>query len=165
MKPTFSTPQAWQQAELLMQPVFIRLIDNIRKQLDTSEWAGTYQEVQAWPDDISPEVQHHVQHLQTQLAQASPEDSHRLQQELAQLPQPMPGYELCLQRGDRQITVDLWDVCYQICFQNYTTMQQQPATPATIDLNLIDETGDVDWNHLDAKAKRIVGEIFGTLPD
>lgn len=145
-----------------MQPVFIRLIDNIRKHLETSDWTGSYREVQIWPEGVSPDTQRRVQHLQNQLSQASPDEASTLQQELEQLPKPVPGYELCLHRGDRDISVDLWDLCYQICFENYATLQQEYTTPAAIDLNLIDGAGDVDWNHLDAKTKRIVSDIFAT---
>ncbi|MGE5656483.1 MAG: hypothetical protein ACM37W_07700 [Actinomycetota bacterium] len=46
MRPKITNMIAWQQAELLMQPAMIRVIDNIRKQLEQSAWTGTYQEVQ-----------------------------------------------------------------------------------------------------------------------
>ena len=46
MKPKFKTALAWQQAELLMQPCLIRLLDNIRKYLELSEWEGSYENVQ-----------------------------------------------------------------------------------------------------------------------
>ena len=164
MKPTFSSIESWQQAELLMQPVFIRLIDNIRKQLDESKWIGTYQNIQHWPEGTSPETQNRVMHLQYKLAKAAPDDVSEIQQELAQLPHPIPGYELCLQQGDRHITVDLWEVCYQICFRNYSSIQQEHQVPADIDTHLIDDSGNVDWNQLDEKAQRIVGNIFATLP-
>jgi len=43
MSPKITDTVAWQQAELLMQPTFIRIIDNIRNQLDESAWKGTYE--------------------------------------------------------------------------------------------------------------------------
>lgn len=46
MKPKLKNSLAWQQAELLMQPSLIRLLDNIRKYLEASEWEGTYENVQ-----------------------------------------------------------------------------------------------------------------------
>ncbi|MEM7770680.1 MAG: hypothetical protein AAGA75_00925 [Cyanobacteria bacterium P01_E01_bin.6] len=164
MKPTFSTPESWQQANVLMQPVFIRLIDNIRKQLDESEWSGSYRDVQRWPEGTPSETQYRFQCLQEELAKAVPEDVPELKEAMAQLPQPMPSYELFLQYGDRHIAIDLWEVCYQICFLNYASMQQNPQTPATVDIQLLDDAGDVDWNLLDDKAKRIVGGIFAKLP-
>lgn len=46
MKPKFKTTQDWEKAQILMQPSLIRVIDNIRKQLDTSRWKGTYEDIQ-----------------------------------------------------------------------------------------------------------------------
>ncbi|MFP4008765.1 MAG: hypothetical protein ACLFV6_12275 [Spirulinaceae cyanobacterium] len=46
MKPKFKTVRAWDQAQVLMQPIFIRLVDNIRKKLEDSTWKGTYTEKQ-----------------------------------------------------------------------------------------------------------------------
>ena len=37
MKPKFATEQAWQQAEMLMQPAYIRLVDQIRRQTEENE--------------------------------------------------------------------------------------------------------------------------------
>ncbi len=44
--PKFQNTLAWEQAQLLMQPIYIRVVDNIRKQLEVSSWRGTYTEVQ-----------------------------------------------------------------------------------------------------------------------
>ena len=171
MKPIFTDPLAWQQAELLMQPAFIRLIDNIRKQLDESSWKGTYQDVQLWPAGTTPDMQATVTQLQQQLEGASPEQAAEIEQTLSNMPAPYPGYRLCLQHQDQQVTVDLWDLCYQICFRNYQPVEM--ASPADIDTelrnleidtSLIDETGDVDWHRLDAKAQQIVEQVFNHLP-
>ncbi|MEB3214232.1 MAG: hypothetical protein VKL39_22980 [Leptolyngbyaceae bacterium] len=164
MKPTFSSSESWQQASILMQPVFIRLIDNIRKQLDETGWKGAYRDVQRWPDGTPPETQYRFQKLQEEISHASPEDVPELQQALEALPQPIPGYELLLQDGDRHITVDLWEVCYTICFLNYEAMQQTPGTPAIVDSGLLDESGQVDWNQLNDKTRQIVSDIFAKLP-
>jgi hypothetical protein len=108
-----------------MQPALIRLIDNIRKQLEESVWQGTYQEVQT----------------------------------------PYPGYHLRLQHQDKEFTFDLWDLCYQICFSNYRLSHAQlESVEVEIDTSLIDETGDVDWNLLDAKTKQLVAQLFADLP-
>jgi hypothetical protein len=45
VKPKFKTTLAWEQAELLMQPAFLRVIDNLRKELEESHWEGTYEEI------------------------------------------------------------------------------------------------------------------------
>jgi hypothetical protein len=53
MKPKFKNTLAWEQAQLLMQPAFIRVMDNIRKQLEESAWKASYQEIsQPYPGYI-----------------------------------------------------------------------------------------------------------------
>lgn len=126
MKPKITNMVAWHQAELLMQPAFLRIIDNIRKQLDQSVWKGTYQEVQ----------------------------------------DPYPGYLLCLQYGEQQISVNLWELCYQICFVDYQpTHSELENQEVEIDTNLIDETGDVDWESLEGKTQRVIKNVFANLPE
>ncbi len=155
-----------------MQPAYIRLIDNLRKQLETSNWRGTYRDVSVWADDISDETKATVAQLRTRLETASPDEAATIEQTLSQLPSPYPGYELCLQNGDRQVTVDLWELCYKICFRfGETGVNDDPAgisaeadRPVEIDTDLLEETGDVDWNRLEDKTKRLVSEIFDHLP-
>ncbi len=125
MKPTFKNMVAWQQAELLMQPALIRIIDQVRKQLEDSHWKATYNDVQI----------------------------------------PIPGYELCLEGNGTSVCVDLWELCYQVCFRNYTpTHTPQESQEVEIDTSLIDEDGDVDWQSLDTKAERLVAQVFASLP-
>ena len=45
MQPKFESELAWQQAEFLMQPIYIRIIDRIRQQSEVSTWAVSYEEV------------------------------------------------------------------------------------------------------------------------
>lgn len=161
--PKFANPETWQQAELLMQPAFIRVIDNIRKQLEQSSWKGTYRDVQVWAEGIPEETKAIALHLQQQLADATPEQAADIEEQLARLPQPYPGYELCLQKHDQQINIDLWQLCYQICFRNYAQLESGETETVEIDTGLIDETGDVDWQRLDAKAQQFVGQIFDDL--
>ena len=125
MKPKITSPIAWQQAELLMQPAMIRVIDNIRKQLEESIWTGSYQEV-------------HV---------------------------PIPGYQLILEHQGEQRCVDIWELCYRVCFVNYPPAHDQmQSQEVVIDTSLIeDDTSDVDWNRLDAKASQLIQEIFANL--
>ncbi|HIK28478.1 MAG: hypothetical protein N3E45_00325 [Oscillatoriaceae bacterium SKW80] len=126
MKPRIKNILAWQQAELLMQPALIRLIDNLRKKLEESVWQGTYEEVQF----------------------------------------PIPGFQLCLQHQNHQVKVNMWELCYQICFSNYRQSHAEiESVEVDIDTSLIDETtGDVDWNRIDEKAKQVVEEVFASLP-
>ena len=163
MIPKITSSEAWQQAELLMQPTFIRVIDNIRKQLDASDWDGTYQNVQVWPDGTTPEDKVRVTQLQKELETAHPEELAAIQAALDGLPKPFPGYELWLTRNDNRITIDLWQLCYQICFSNYHPLQTV-SVPVEVDLTLISK-GEVDWHRLDEKAQDCVDSIFARLPD
>jgi hypothetical protein len=165
--PKFANSIAWQQAELLMQPAFIRVIDNIGKQLEQSSWKGTYNDIQVWAEGTSEETKSHVKDLQQQLTSANPEEAKEIQMQLDQLPSPYPGYQLCLEKGDRQITVDIWQLCYQVCFQNYSPVLNalDKDLIVEIDTSLIDSTGDVDWLRLDNKTKHLIEQIFAKLPN
>ena len=67
MPPKFADNIAWQQAELLMQPAFIRILDRIRKQLDTSSWKETYENVLIWQPETTEETKTEVANLVKQL--------------------------------------------------------------------------------------------------
>ncbi len=125
MKPKFNDTLAWQQAEILMQPALIRVLDNIRKHLEDSNWEGSYEDVQT----------------------------------------PFPGYILCLKQGEEERKFEVWEMCFEICFQNYSpTHAATESLEVEIDTSLIDEEGEVDWNRLDEKAKQLVNQIFVNLP-
>lgn len=150
-----------------MQPAFIRLIDNLGKQLEVSLWKGTYKESQVWAEGTSEETKAQVTELQQRLATASPEEVDRIEAVLEQLPTPHMAYQLCLERGDRQVTVDLWELCYQICFRNYSPVLNalDKDLVVEIDTSLIDSTGEVDWSRLEAKTKQLINQIFASLPN
>ncbi len=124
MKPKFKNILAWEQAQLLMQPAFLRVLDNLRKQLETSSWSGTFQEIET----------------------------------------PMPGYQLDLTYGERSSTVNIWDLCFQICFVDYPPPTGEENPEVDIDTTLIDETGDVDWQSLETKTQRVIQRVFASLP-
>lgn len=126
MKPKIKNTLAWEQAQLLMQPVFIRVLDNIRKQLEDSSWKGTYREVQT----------------------------------------PYPGYHLCLTHEEQSVEVDIWELCYQVCFRDYNSSEENAlvSREVEIDTSLIDEIGEVDWQRLDDKARQRVAQVFANLP-
>lgn len=166
MPPKITDTATWQQAELLMQPAFIRVIDCIRKQLEESAWKGTYENVLNWPDGTTEETKARVIQLLQQLEGASPEKTAQIEQAIAQLAIPQLGYQLSLQNQDRQFSVDLWELCYQVCFRHYSpSLAQSPHYAVEIDTSLIDETGDVDWQRLDAKAEELVKQVFANLPN
>ena len=170
--PKFQDLATWQQAEVLMQPAFIRLIDNLRKQLEQSTWKGTYEDIPVWADAVSADVKFRVTQLQAELKTASAEEAIAIESALAQLPSPSPGYQLHLQQQEQTVTVDLWNLCYEICFQDYDAASGTSHALESIDSNqgvkidltLFDEAGDVDWNCLDRKAQQIVERMFASLP-
>lgn len=133
MKPTFKTAFAWDQANLLMQPTLLRVIDNLRKELENSNWQGTYHEVQ----------------------------------------NPFPGYHLILTQGERSVTVDLWQLCFKICFLDYSpsvfidesSVNLEDTEAVEIDERLIDENGEVDWQQLETKTKNQIAVLFTSLPN
>ena len=126
MQPKFATELAWRQAELLMQPIYIRIIDRIRQQSEVSTWKVSYEEVR----------------------------------------DPHPINYLCLESGNQQLKFDIWDLCYQVCFLNYDGSHSELESQLVeVDTSSIDlETGEIDWQRLDDKAKDVVANIFNNLP-
>ncbi|BAY45409.1 hypothetical protein SAMD00079811_30120 [Scytonema sp. HK-05] len=161
MPPKISNSVAWQQAELLMQPAFIRVVDNIRKLLDVSSWTGTYQDVLIWPTGTTDETKAIVTKLLQDLEAVTPEQALEIRETLSRLPMPHPGYHLCLQRQEQQISIDLWELCYQVCFREYIPGNET----VNIDTSLIDENGEVDWQRLEVKTKELVEQVFANLPE
>ena len=161
MPPRISNPVTWQQAELLMQPAFIRVVDNIRKHLDTSTWKGTYHDVLIWPANTTDEIKALVTQLLQDMETATLEQADEIRATLASLPMPHPGYHLLLQRQQHQVSIDLWEICYQVCFLNYSPVSEA----VNIDSRLIDEAGEVDWQCLEDKTRDLVGQAFANLPE
>ncbi|AFZ59514.1 hypothetical protein H6G54_14170 [Anabaena cylindrica FACHB-243] len=161
MPPKITNSTTWQQAELLMQPAFIRVVDNIRKHLDVSSWKGTYHDVLIWPPNTTDETKALVTQLLQDMESATPQQVEDIRENLAHLPMPHPGYHLRLQRQEQQVNVDLWDICYQVCFLNYSV----GIYDVDIDTSLIDELGEVDWQHLEEKTKQLVKHLFDSLPE
>ncbi|MEM6251515.1 MAG: hypothetical protein AAF821_01210 [Cyanobacteria bacterium P01_D01_bin.156] len=155
--PRFATAQDQRYAQALMQPALIRIIDNIRKQLDTCDWNGTYRDDMHWPTDATAEQKQQYMALQEMLETAGPEDHDRIQATLAQLPSPEHIYTLCLTKQDQQQEINLWQLCYRLCAKDN-------QDPMTVDMQLLDlEQGDIDWITLDNKAKQLVEEEFNKL--
>ena len=131
MQPQFKTRIDWEKAQLIMQPALIRVLDNIRKELDKSTWKGTFREAA----------------------------------------EPIPSYILCLTKDTQTIEIDIWQLCYQVCFLNYVPVALHIFSNAStskievdIDDRLIDETGDIDWQLVEAKAQQSVRQVFDSLP-
>lgn len=152
---TFTSATQRHQADFLMQPVLIRVIDNLRKQMEASAWTGTYTDYPLWPQGTTEAQKRRVQAISRHLAETEEPPSADLQQELEQLPKPFPGYQLQLSKHNSQATIDVWDLCCQVCFDNY-----QPSVPVVVDSNLLDEAGEVNWIALDEKAQQLIAELF-----
>ena len=152
---TFATPDDRLQAEQLMQPTLIRVIDNLRKHTEATNWQSEYVERVLWPETATEEQQQRVKEIAAQLETASPAEAESLRQQLSHLPTPVPSYELRLTHDGTTSKVDIWQLCFQICFQNY-----QPGIPVRVDRMLLDDNGEVDWIILDEKAKGQVAKVM-----
>ncbi len=162
MTPTFATPLARAKVEQLMQPALIRVIDNIRKQLDTCDWQGKYEEELIWPEGTEGTQKQEYAALQKLLHGVPPEEHDRVAALMAQLPQPSPLYTLRLTKPEcSDETVDIWGLCYQVCAQPAVDIEDRAIEA---DVSLFDEAGEVDWRSLDDKTKALVEDIFQSLP-
>lgn len=158
--PKFATSLARAKVEKLMQPALIRVIDNIRKQLDGSPWQGTYEEQLLWPAGTTLEQKQEYAALQKVLHGVPPEEHDRVARLMSALPQPSPLYTLRLQQANKEdTTVDIWRLCYQVCALTY-----EPAAEMEADDSLFDDLGEVDWRVLDDKTSDLVATIFSELP-
>ncbi len=160
--PKFATPLATAKAEKLMQPALIRVIDNIRKQLDISDWQGNYEEELIWPDGTTEEQKQEYAALQKVLHGVPPEEHDRVANLMSQLPQPNPLYTLRLTKKHQEDqTIDVWALCYQVCSVNSDTTNDEALEA---DTGLFDADGEVDWRLLDDKTKALLEGIFQSLP-
>lgn len=162
--PKFASPLAKAQIDQLMQPALIRVIDNIRKQLDETAWQGNYEEELIWPDGTTDAQKLDYATLQKQLHGVPTETHDRVEDLMSQLPQPAPLYTLRLTKADSAAqTVDIWALCYQVCAVDYSSNAEEDR-PLEADARLLDEQGEVDWRLLDDKTKALIAEIFQALP-
>lgn len=160
--PTFATPEDRAQVEQLMQPALIRVIDNLRKQLDEVDWRGDYEEELVWPVGTTDSQKQEYVELQKQLHGVPTEEHDRVSSLMSALPQPSPLYTLRLtKKGVDDQTLDVWALCYQVCAVEY---EADLDLPIQSDKRLLDRSGEVDWRKLDDKTKTLVEGIFKTLP-
>lgn len=142
----------WYQAAQLIQPALIRLLDQLRKALESSAWQGRYETVEVWPDQPDGGAK-----------------SGDLEAESSVQPQVL--YWLHLTRSPAELKINLWELCYQICFSHYEpdwhypTVRDFQVGEVEVDTTLFEANGEVDWNSLDAKTEQIVRELFASLPE
>jgi hypothetical protein len=132
-----SNDQPWQLASLLMQPALIRLFDQIRKQLEESDWKSSYETRELWPPGVDPTTT-----------------------------EPQVLYLLHLSRGEEKMRINVWELCYQICFVDYTPCLEREEVAdfqvgeVVADASLLEADGEVDWNKLDRKAEQVVTQML-----
>ncbi|MEM6501819.1 MAG: hypothetical protein AAF685_08280 [Cyanobacteria bacterium P01_C01_bin.89] len=172
MKPKLKDMDAWYKAEALMQPALIRAIDNIRKALDQCDWQGKYEEEWAWPEGTTEETKTRIKLLEQQLKDAEKvgdmETVDEVQGALNAQPQPQPLYTFHLKKGDRTAMIDLWQICYRICFQDYAAraaLSTGDRVSVDVDESLFETGGDIDWQRLDEKAKTEITTFFKQLSE
>ncbi|MEN8445887.1 MAG: hypothetical protein ABG776_12825 [Cyanobacteria bacterium J06555_13] len=175
--PKFATALARAKTEQLMQPALIRVIDNIRKQLDVSDWQGNYEEELIWPEGTTPEQQQEYAALQKVLHGVPPEEHDRVANLMSQLPQPRPLYTLRLTKANQSdCLIDIWALCYQVCAVSFKGAVSYVAESVPqgenleteslleADDDLFNDEGDVDWQVLDDKTKGLIENIFESFP-
>jgi hypothetical protein len=165
----FSEVPAGQTALMLMQPTFIRVMDHLRRTLEQSVWKGQYETTHAWPEGTTPEVKAEVLWLYDKLEGAAKEDQADIECQLEELPQPVPVYLLHVEKAQQKRTINVWELCYQICLADYTPQIERTyfvevaLDEAQPDYALFDESGEVDWVRLDQKTAGVVQAAFQSL--
>ncbi|MBE9061850.1 hypothetical protein [cf. Phormidesmis sp. LEGE 11477] len=168
--PEFVSAADREKVDRLMQPALIRVIDNIRKQLDSTAWEGRYEEKLVWPEGTTPSQQEEYARLQKGLHGVPTEEHDRVAALIAVLPQPSPLYTLRLTHdGQVDQTVDIWSLCYRVCASAPSAdakiaAQDNLGSAIATDNSLFDEFGEVDWRALDDKTLGLVKDIFAALP-
>jgi hypothetical protein len=163
VKPQITDLDTWNQAEKLLQPAFIRLLDNFRKALESSLWQSHYEDIATWPDDTTAMQKEQDEQLIAKLDHAKPNEVQEIEHLLAQIPEPAMAYELQLSRDGQTLNFDMWQLCYQVCFCNYVPGVPGETQAVAIDAMLLDDEGEVDWAALDNKVKAIVERIVHDL--
>jgi hypothetical protein len=165
----FSEASGSQTALTLMQPTFIRVMDHLRRTLEQSAWKGQYETTYAWPEEATPEVKAQVLGLYSRIEVAPKSEQANLEAQLAALAEPIPIYLLHLDKPQETRTLNLWELCYQICLADYTPDFESTGfveidlDEAAPDLSLFDVLGEVDWVQLDCKTAAVVQTAFDSL--
>ncbi len=158
-----------QTLALLLQPALIRLIDQLRLQLTGSNWQWSYQTHEIWPENVPQFARDRYGQLQAQLDTVKDTEAEVLDAELATMVMPVPVYFLDLIQGDRQLRINMWELCYQICLQEYSPVLASASldSPAlalySLDPTLLESDETIDWSKLDQKAADVVSQMLEGL--
>jgi hypothetical protein len=130
MKPKFADAASWQQAELLMQPAYIRLVDQIRRHQEESEVEVSYEEV-ADPYPSSILCLHNKDFGKL---------VHKGDRELR-----ANIWDLCFQ------------ICFTNYEEMQQGREQFATIDSSL---FDSGSGEVDWHQLDLKAAEAIGQMF-----
>ena len=133
MVPKFKDELAYQQAEFLMQPIYIRIIDRIRQQSETAQVEVSYEEVQ---------IPQPTNYLCLQAGDSS-------QQTLRERQLKFDLWDLCYQ------------VCFLDYHGSHSELEAQAVDIDTSLIDT--EAGTPDWHRIDDKAKTVIARIFDNL--
>lgn len=139
MKPIFQDMEAWERAQLLLQPIYIRVVDNIRKYLEQAGegWVESFAEVQT----PRPGYRLRLQRLGTPDAMATEFDLWAL------------CFQVCFQHFPGSARVAPPPIA----------SSEEAETLVEIDPSLFDEDDEVDWDAVDRKSMAIVQQALGSL--
>jgi hypothetical protein len=150
----------WQEAAMLFQPALIRLLDQIRNQLAESTWKGTFETRELWP------MGNPVLAVDADTPEDESPNPPSTNASSAEAPQVLYLLNLTHPGQTAEVRVNIWELCYQICFQDYqpqigreTIADFQPGE-VTTDMGLFDADGEVDWHQLDHKAHQVVAQLL-----
>ncbi len=137
MKPKFRDRTNWDRAELLMQPIYIRVTDNIRKYLEQSGqgWAESFVEVEV------PRPGYYLRLRRTD----APETAAQIEFELWAL-----CFEVCFQDFPPTLPVA-------------ATPDLEAEIEVAVDGDLLAEGDEVDWDAIDRKAAEVVARALGPV--
>jgi hypothetical protein len=130
MKPKFVNEQAWQQAEILMQPAYIRLVDQIRQQTEEND-----QNIQVSYEEITTPYPSNLLCLQPKGSKA-----------LTGLALRVNIWDLCFQ------------VCF-LNYEPLPDHQIEQLVAIDISL-FNPDSQEIDWTKLDLKAQAAVRQVF-----
>jgi hypothetical protein len=130
MKPKFVNAQAWQQAEMLMQPAYIRLVDQIRQQTEENDSS-----VQVSYEEITTPYPSNLLCLQPKESKTNNGISLRVD-----------IWDLCFQ------------VCF-VNYEPLPAGQLEQWVAIDTSL-FDPQTQAIDWTKLDAKAQAAVLQVF-----
>ena len=82
--------------------------------------------------------------------------------------EPLPGHQLSLTHEDTSVTINIWDICFKVCFIDYqfsSNQLSQDSIMVEIDNNLFNEDKQINWQHLKTKTEKTIQTIINNFPE